>query len=250
MTTCAVCLGPAHPPVNDSDIWCEHCCALRRERGEVRTSVWRCGCPVVPKAVVRGWDGRSGVEHTWIASTHDVGTLGYVEGRHPLRDGAIAEWRKMLALAQHTRDGLLAASPRGCINPDCAPFDPRSVAGVKGYQMPRRCIGADELRFDDAVPRGDEETAMVFASQPCDRACFTFVRATREEAEAAWIAANPERVASEPARRAYLALGKRATTEQRGVAIEAYTGKPWADACFVVEDWTRLAWCMWQAVQW
>lgn len=82
----------------------------RRERGEVRTSVWRCGCAVRPRAVLPHRHHADLREIVWCADGHDV------HAYHPTRDGAIAAWREALAEAQRREDeaarSTFAASPR------------------------------------------------------------------------------------------------------------------------------------------
>lgn len=73
----------------------------RRERGEVRTSLWRCGCAVRPESssyCQRRDDESCRGELVWWASGH--GATAY----HPTEAGAIAAWREALAQAQRKED--------------------------------------------------------------------------------------------------------------------------------------------------
>lgn len=86
---------------------CPTCGTQRRERGEVRVHVWRCGCPVRP--VNCNWYPRAcdpysdkfggPSERIWWAAGH-----GAKSAEHPTRDGAIAAWREALAEAQRAED--------------------------------------------------------------------------------------------------------------------------------------------------
>lgn len=72
----------------------------RRERGTVRTHVWMCGCPVVPRAVLPHLMGPDHQRHEtlWRADGLDV------HAWHPTEEGAIAAWRVALAEAQRRED--------------------------------------------------------------------------------------------------------------------------------------------------
>lgn len=111
---------------------CPQCGTQRRERGEVRTHVWRCGCAVRPGTVDPVWiaggfyvgevsdypeaEARErGFERGWCAES-DFWAPSFYRAYHPTRDGAIAAWREALAEAQRREDeaarSTFAASPR------------------------------------------------------------------------------------------------------------------------------------------
>lgn len=78
---------------------CQTCGTQRRERGEVRVHVWRCGCAVRPRMrrVSSGMSVHAG-EFCWVAEGYGV------DGAHPTESGAIAAWREALAEAQRAED--------------------------------------------------------------------------------------------------------------------------------------------------
>jgi len=101
---------------------CLRCGVERRERGEVRIHVWRCGCPVVgstlPVWVSRGecvgavlpgdepgrHDVPAGAEIWYETRGHDV--TGPV---HPTPDGSVAAWRAALERRQVDDDRVVGS---------------------------------------------------------------------------------------------------------------------------------------------
>jgi hypothetical protein len=98
--------SPLVPPVlprDPSPGVCPSCGTQRRERGEERTRVWRCGCCVKPESVYRHdvmrWAGRGYItESLWHAKGHGI------EVDHPTEAGAVSAWREALANAQREED--------------------------------------------------------------------------------------------------------------------------------------------------
>ena len=87
---------------------CPTCGTQRRERGEVRTYLWRCGCPVRPESVYEQTIDR---ETLWVAVSHfddaywaHGASYSTIEAEHPTREGAVAAWREALANAQRQED--------------------------------------------------------------------------------------------------------------------------------------------------
>lgn len=138
-----------------------------------------------------------------------------------------------------------------CINPDCAPFDPRDVPWVVAIALPVGVVPERGRVSWLAIERSDEpRTELHFGVQEPYSACMSHVLPSRDACIDAWLADNADLVRSEPARRAVNALSTRMTDEQRATAERAYFGHVVADGtCFIVEDWTRLAWCCWEAMQ-
>lgn len=87
------------PPLSPGP--CPTCGTQRRERGEVRVHVWRCGCVVRPDRVTDVW---SGIERVPFVEGHGV------HATHPTRDGAVGAWREALAEAQRREDDMAGAT--------------------------------------------------------------------------------------------------------------------------------------------